>query len=440
MTYSEAIDYLYNSRPYGKIKYGLFRMEELMQRLGNPQNDYPVIHITGTNGKGSVAAMLQSVLSAHGFRTGLNISPHIVTFRERIQLNGSYISEDEVVDLIELLKPHLQAMDARGIEYAPSFFEVVTAMSFLYFKRREVDAAVIEVGLGGRYDASNILASPVVSVITSVGLDHTGILGDTEEKIAFEKAGIIKKGRPVVTGVTRPSLRKFLKEVAVENQSPIYMIDRDFAAAARKYSPADNVIDYWGGATIKDIHLSLNGVYQLPNAAITLKTLEVFFGEMRLPLDENILKEALSHVIWPGRFELFKPDSKTIILDGGHNPAGVKVLRDSIEAYYPGRKIDILYGSLDDKDFESNITLLEPVARKVVVTRVPNHRSVNPEKVYQTWKKHHHEDVIYIESPVLALEELKMTGTDPFLCCGSLYLISELRNLLIGGEVVAGRY
>ncbi|MGC9321618.1 MAG: bifunctional folylpolyglutamate synthase/dihydrofolate synthase, partial [Kosmotogaceae bacterium] len=181
-TYAEAVQYLYNSRPYGKIKYGLYRIRELLEHLGNPQESYPIVHITGTNGKGSVAAITRSILTSHGFKTGLNVSPHITSFRERIQVDGRYISEDDVCKTLRKLQPFLEKMDRKGEEYAPSFFEVVTAMSFLYFKEQKCDAVVLEVGLGGRFDASNVIDSSLVSVITSVGLDHTAILGDTEEK------------------------------------------------------------------------------------------------------------------------------------------------------------------------------------------------------------------------------------------------------------------
>jgi len=274
-TYAEAVQYLYNSRPYGKIKYGLYRIRELLERLGNPQESYPIVHITGTNGKGSVAAITRSILTSHGFKTGLNISPHITSFRERIQVDGRDICEDDVCKTLRKLEPFLEKMDRKGEEYAPSFFEVVTAMSFLHFREQKCDAVVLEVGLGGRFDASNVIDSSLVSVITSVGLDHTAILGDTEEKIAKEKSGIIKFNSPVVSGITRPAIRRIVSETAGRLNAPTFFYEKDFNAQGIDYAINNNTFDYRGDKTIRNLRFRLNGEHQIVNAAVAIKATEI---------------------------------------------------------------------------------------------------------------------------------------------------------------------
>ncbi|MDI9367771.1 MAG: folylpolyglutamate synthase/dihydrofolate synthase family protein [Thermotogota bacterium] len=437
-TYSEAIHYLYNSRPYGKIKYGLYRIRELLELLGNPQESYPIVHITGTNGKGSVAEITRSILTSHGFKTGLNISPHITTFRERIQVDGRDISEEDVCKTLRKLQPFLAKMDRKGEEYAPSFFEVVTAMSFLHFKEQKCDAVVLEVGLGGRFDASNVIASSLVSVITSVGLDHTAILGDSEEKIAREKSGIIKVNSPVVSGITRPAIRRIVSETAGRLDAPTFFYQRDFDAYGREYAINNNTFDYRGDKTIRNLRIRLNGEHQIANAAIAIKTAEIGLEKMGNEVDERCLREALVNVRWPGRFEVFSINSKTVVLDGAHNPEAAKVLRKTVERYFPKEKVTLLFGSLDDKDYESNIRTLSKITDRVVVCRVPNHRSVHPERVADTWRKYC-SFVDLVESHEAAFETALSTS-EKILVCGSLYLVSEIRNSLTGVKESAGRH
>ncbi|AKI96883.1 bifunctional folylpolyglutamate synthase/dihydrofolate synthase [Kosmotoga pacifica] len=433
MNYKKAIEYLYNSRPYGKIKYGLFRMEELMDKLGKPQNSYPIIHITGTNGKGSVAAMITSILIEMGFKVGLNISPHIISFKERFQINRNLIAEDEVVTLLEEIRPYLEKMDAKGEEFAPSFFEVITAMAFLYFKMKNVDIAVVEVGLGGRYDASNVIEKPLVSIITTVGLDHHKILGNTEEEISSEKAGIIKSGRPVVSGVTRPSIRRRIEDIARKNNSRVYFFWRDFQTYLVELKPGNNLFHYEGKCRYENLSLSLNGIHQLQNAGVAIKALEVVSDELGIKLKEDTLKRGLSNTTWPGRFEKLTYMGKDLILDGAHNPEGTRTFIESVRRYFGEKKIRLLFGALDDKDYKRSIQLLSTIADEVIVTRVSSHRSTSPENIYRVWKTYV-DNVKYIDKPKEALEELLKTSRNLVFCVGSLYLVSEIRQLILGGE------
>ncbi|OAA29764.1 folylpolyglutamate synthase [Kosmotoga arenicorallina S304] len=433
MDYKESVEYLYNSRPYGKIKYGLFRMKELMDRMGNPQDSYPVIHITGTNGKGSVAAMITSVLVQMGLKVGLNISPHIISFRERLQINRQLVPEHKVAELLEDIVPHLHEMDKKGEEFSPSFFEVVTAMAFHYFRQENVDVAVIEVGLGGRYDASNILKKPLVSVITTVGLDHRKILGNTEKEISREKAGIIKPGVPVVSGVTRPSIRRVIEGIARENDSESFFLWHHFDAKPIKMALGNNLFEYIGENYYGDLVMPLNGTHQYQNAAIAIKTLEIAVKGLKENLSVDVLRQGLSKTQWPGRFESLRAFGKQIVLDGAHNPDGIRTFVESVRSYFNNQRIRILFGVLDDKDYINNIRLLSEIVDEVIVTKVSSHRSNSPERVFREWKKYR-DNAIYIENPKDAFCELLNTEKPVVFCVGSLYLISEIRNVIFGGK------
>lgn len=434
MNYDEALDYLYNSRPYGKIKYGLDRIIELLNRLGNPQNNYPIIHITGTNGKGSVAAMLSHLFTEHGFNTGLNISPHIVDFRERIQINNKFVSKELVVDTLEQIIPVLREMDSRGAEYAPSYFEVVTAMGFSIFKSQKVDISIIEAGLGGRFDASNIVETPLISVITGVSLDHTRILGSSEEKIATEKSQIIKYRRPLVNGVTRPCIRKIIEEKCAETESSFWTFWKDFSISNTKMKLNKNEFTYHGDKDYNKLNLALNGEHQFKNAAIALKAFELSAKELGFLVSEEKMRRALKVVKWPGRFEVFNYSDRMIVLDGAHNPDGAIRFRSNLERYFGSKNIFLLYGGLDDKDHKTAARYISPAVENAVVTRVPNRRNVSPEKIYKEWKSVK-KDVAYIDDYKSALDYLIESSNkdDVIICTGSLYLVSALRYYISGG-------
>lgn len=438
--YQIALDYLYRTRPYGKIKYGLYRIEELLDRLGNPQEQYPTVHIAGTNGKGSVAVLLKAISQAHGLRTGLNISPHVVSFRERIQIDGEYISEEDVCDTLNDIIPHLEQMDSKGYEFAPSFFEVVTAMTFQYFFKQRIDLAIIEVGLGGRLDASNILKRPAATVITSVALDHMNILGKTEEEIAFEKSGIIKPLSPVVSGITRPAIRHKVQEKADELSAPVSFIDRDFGVSCRSLQLGSNLFDYWGDRKIVSLETALNGVHQVRNCGIAINAFGLAMSEIGRNAEEGPIRKALRCVRWPGRFEIFEQDSQIIILDGGHNPDAARNLRESLQMHFPGHDFDFVFGSLDDKDYASAIRLMAPIARNVYVSRIDNHRSKSPERVFDKWLEYTKNVRLFENSRQALTSAIANSNGDPLVCWGSLYLVSELRAILTGRYEYAGRH
>lgn len=429
MEYLDALERLYVERPHGKVKLGLYRIRELLERLGSPHKDYPVIHITGTNGKGSVSRIVQAILTESGKKVGLYTSPHLYTFRERISIDGEMITEEEVVDLFTEINPHAKRMDDKGEEFSPSFFEFVTAMAFLYFKEKRVDIAVVEVGLGGRYDATNVV-DPLVTSITTVDLDHTMTLGNTLRQIAYEKAGIIKENVPAVVGEEKRDPLEVIQKIAEEKNADVFLLNRDFRYSERALRLNENHFDYLGKNVLNDLVFSLNGKHQLRNASISLKIVE----EVENELEEVSVRRGLMNVKNPGRFEVFEKDGKTIVLDGAHNPAGVKALVESLKTYFPEEKMIGVIGILDDKDRESMMNLFKNVLRKVIVTKPRSERAKNMEELIEIAKKHIHE-VSFIEEPLEALERAFEEEEDVIVVAGSLYLIGEIEEYLVKGKL-----
>ena len=437
MKYEEIIEYLYTNRPYGKIKYGLFRIEDLMNRLGNPQKNYKIIHITGTNGKGSVSSFLQNMYKYSDYKTGLNISPHIVDFRERIQLNGEMISREDVVKIFSEIKPYINEMDKMGEEYAPSFFEVVTAMAYLYFAKKNIDIMISEVGLGGRFDATNVIKKPVATVITEISLDHTKTLGSTELDIAYEKTGILKENVTLISGVTRPVIKKRIIERAKEKNAEIYFYNKDYQFKNYNSSMNNNSIDYYGENIFKKIKFKMNGSFQAKNLSTAIKTFEVVEGKK---INEENMRKGINNTTWPGRFECIEYKNKRIILDGAHNLDGTISLVNSIKEYFPNKRFTLLYGSLSDKDFSNSIDILKNIAEKVIVTKVPSNRSKDPYEVFVQWRKRL-SNIEYYEDFKEAFDKILKEECKDLIFTGSLYLISELRNLITrGDEEIARRF
>ncbi|NOX71187.1 MAG: bifunctional folylpolyglutamate synthase/dihydrofolate synthase [Candidatus Micrarchaeota archaeon] len=338
--YGNTLNSLFNLRGSEDIL-GTERIEKALSELGNPQNDYKTIHIAGTNGKGSVAVMVSSVLQRAGFRVGLYTSPHLVDFRERIRVNGKKIGKKETVEIFQKVKKHESGM---------TFFEFATAMAFLYFKEKGVDYAVIEVGLGGRLDATNVIV-PEVSVITNISNDHEELLGDTIERIAYEKACIIKKGVPVVTGAKGSAL-EVIKDYAKKKKSRTFVADK----VPHRIDETDEyqIIDYGG----KKITLPLLGNFQLENASVALKTLEVL--NIEEVTDEAIIG-GMWNAKWPARMQVVARNPM-IILDGAHNLAGAKALADSVKDISGKRKIVALVGIKKGKDYRKILKEFERIS------------------------------------------------------------------------------
>ncbi|MBR1580120.1 MAG: bifunctional folylpolyglutamate synthase/dihydrofolate synthase [Selenomonadaceae bacterium] len=401
MNYHEAIDYLERLRVFG-IKAGLERISRLLARLDNPQSKYKTIHVTGTNGKGSVCAMLNQILSTAGFKVGMFTSPHLTSYCERFRLNGREIDEESFAAGVERIAHVIDAMLNDGDEH-PTQFEAMTAMAFDYFARENVDYAVIEVGLGGTLDSTNVI-TPVVSVITNVGMDHADKCGGTLENIARHKAGIIKRGVPVVTAAKGEPL-KIISAVATLLDAKLIM------------------------PPTVDVKTSLEGDYQRENVAVAVAAAECL-NEPRIT--RSIIESALEHVKWAGRFELFDVNGRTVVIDGAHNPDGATALRRSLDIKFGDRPRRFLFGVLGDKDFNGMINILFRPSDEVIVTRPQSDRAADPNAVAKLIERRQIRAEA-IDDVKAAFDKWINGGTNQtvLIAAGSLYMIGGVRQMLV---------
>lgn len=350
--YPEVKNYLYGLR-YKGAKYGIERMQRFAEVLGHPERNFPIIHVAGTNGKGSTCAMLESIYRQGGLKTGLFTSPHLVYQGERIQVNRQILSHDRILQYTNELKETADRLEIKDANDHPTFFEFMTAMSFLHFQRESVDIGIFETGLGGRLDSTNVV-NPEIAVITSISLDHVNILGDTIEKIAMEKGGIIKEKRPVVLGNLPREAEKTIREIANQRSAPVFSIQERFRNNAEDY-PQTN----------------LHGAYQRYNAASAVIVCELL--RERFPLTDHQVGEGLQKVKWPGRWEEHRIDSKTLILDSSHNLEGAEMLASNLKnlVHETGRKPIIIAGTLGEFRAEVLIPIVARYAREIIFLR-PN--------------------------------------------------------------------
>ena len=351
--YASVAEYLYSLKSIG-VRFGIDRMEHFVAELGHPERSFPVVHIAGTNGKGSVSAMIESILRAAGCHTGLYTSPHLVKLGERVQVDRALLTEAEIVAYTHELRPVAQRLGERGPDEHPTFFEFMTAMAFLQFQRRKVDVAVIETGMGGRLDATNVV-QPDVAVITSIGLDHLEFLGDNVAKIAREKAGIIKAGRPVVIGRLPAEAEQVIREVARERYAPVHSVREVFG---------ENLADY--------PQTNLEGDYQRWNAATATLAVRLL-ANPRLAGDEAAMARGLRQVTWPGRWQRTEIGGRPLILDASHNPEGAQVLENNLHKLVAatGRKPVIITGILGEFRARALLDVVCRYAKEVYL--VPPH-------------------------------------------------------------------
>lgn len=416
MNYEQAMEYIYSTSWMGS-KLGLERMEELMRRLGSPQDQIPCIHIAGTNGKGSTAAMLASVYTQAGYKTGLYTSPAISYFGERMQIDHRPISKESIARLTAHMKEA-----ASGMAEAPTEYELITALSYLYFADEGVDIAIIETGLGGLLDATNVLKQPAATVITAIGLDHTKELGDTIEAIAAQKAGIIRKNAPVVLYEQDEAVHRVIGSVADAAQAPLSVAssggftDIDYSIDRTRFADENGAV----------YEIGLLGAHQLKNAALVLKTVEVL--QIRFPVSEKALQEGLRTARWPGRFEVLNRDP-IVIVDGAHNPQAARALRMNLQTYFPGQKIRFIVGILADKGYNKMTEELLPLAAEWITVTPDSDRAL-PAEVLSEWLKSRGQHVRQANSMddalTLSLEEAASTE---ILCVfGTLTFIHEVRT------------
>ena len=420
MTYEEALNYIHGIS-WTFCKPGLERTRELCGRMNNPQDRLKFIHVAGTNGKGSFCSMLTSVLMASGLKVGTYTSPYILRFNERMQVDGEPISDGMLAEICEEIRPHADAMADR-----PTEFELITVIAFEFFRRMKVDVVVLECGMGGRLDSTNVIVNPLLSVITGISLDHTAFLGDTVEKIAAEKAGIIKSSSPVIYGGEDDSARAIIEAKAEEFGSPYYEVDYSCLNITKSDLSGTN-FDY---KSHTGMHISLLGSYQPRNASLVLSAIEVL-RSVGISIPEKSVKAGLSAAKWRARFEVVSKNP-LIIFDGAHNPEGVEAAVLSIKEYFHGKKIIAISGVLSDKDYEYIGGEIASVA-KMAYTITPS----NPRALLSTEYAKIYEKNGVSATPCESIDEALALAKDeamkentPIICLGSLYTYGDVISAL----------
>jgi len=436
-SYNQALDYLYSFVDYSlkhaselaKADFNLDRMFALMESLGNPQNQYPIIHVAGTKGKGSTSALCASALQAAGYTVGLYTSPHLEDYAERIQINGAPISHEQLVELVEEIKPHVAKIEKL------TTFEITTALAFLAFAKYGVNAAVFEVGLGGRLDATNIV-TPKVSVITSLSYDHTAVLGDTLTLIAGEKAGIIKQGVPVVSSPQKDEAFAVLERVAKLKNAELTLVGRDvkfelvesslegqtFALSVVEAHSVKSSFDYAQDVIFK---IPLLGSHQVENAATAYTALKV----SGIPISDEQIQKGFSLVKWSARFEVVRRDPP-VIFDSAHNQDSFEKLRETLDAYFPDKKVYLIFGASEDKNILAMFAALKPKIQKIIITRADHPRALDVERIQQLANQAgaESESVTPVKSALARALELSSKDGSIVLSAGSMFVTAEVMS------------
>lgn len=420
MTINEALAYIH-AVDWRRSVPGLTRIGGLLDRLGHPERTVKFVHVTGTNGKGSTCAMLASILRAAGYRTGLYTSPYIFRFNERMQIDGQPIPDEELCAITEDVRPLADGMDDH-----PSEFEIVTAIAFTWFARRRCDIVVCEVGMGGEFDATNVIPAPETAVLCNIGLDHTAYLGDTVEKIAATKSGIIKPGCDAVLYPCAPSVAEVVAARCRRCGVTLHRVDMD------ALSPAAHSLDGqdFDFGELTDLHLPLLGRMQLRNAATVLTVADVL-RRRGWAISEDAVRQGLAQVRWPVRFEVVRREP-LVVMDGGHNPQCMTALAENIRDYLPGRPLTVLTGVLRDKDYQHMYAPLLPYAARFITVTPDSPRALPAQELaayLAPLGKPATACTSIAEGAALALEGAAADGA--VLCCGSLYLMGDAKAALL---------
>ncbi|MGA1867572.1 MAG: bifunctional folylpolyglutamate synthase/dihydrofolate synthase [bacterium] len=433
MRYEECINFLYGLQPIG-IKFGLSNTITLLSALGSPHNKLRCIHVAGTNGKGSTCAMIASILKTAGFKTGLYTSPHLVDISERIQINGTPISRDELIECVTLIMNAIEEIQFK--DTYPTYFEVLTVCAFYYFASRNVDFAIFETGMGGRLDATNVIEKPLITIITNIELEHKAYLGDTIENIAFEKAGIIKLACPLICGEKKSQAYAVIKKKAAEHNAPLFWVPElyHYVIEARS-SEGYSITVQRKDRVLATIHLPLLGDYQIQNLLLILESVRVLNTFIQKKITEDHLRQGLLHTHWPGRMHIIQRNPY-IILDGAHNPPAAQELASSIPKVFSYNTLILIIGILNDKDIGGICTRVVPIADYLIITSPKFERRAAPEKV---------RDIIYEHCSFIphtricqnlldALREAQEIASpkDLILVTGSLYVVGEALEILHG--------
>jgi dihydrofolate synthase/folylpolyglutamate synthase len=427
-TYEEALEWIHARLRLG-IKPGLKRMEWMMAKLANPHCELKAVHIGGTNGKGSTVTFLRSILQAGGHTVGTFTSPYIEQFNERISINGKPITDEEILQIANVIKPLADELDGTELG-GPTEFEVITAMAFYYFaKVHSVDIVIFEVGLGGRFDSTNIIL-PILSIITNIGLDHVNILGHTYEEIAFEKAGIIKPGTPVFTGVKRPDALGVIEKQAEKMEAPLFKIKKEFSIENHKSLPKGEQFTLKSyNRTLENLEISMIGEHQTENASLAIMA-GLYLNERSLfKLNEQDIRTGLTKAYWPGRFEILS-ENPLVVVDGAHNDEGITALVHELNQRFGDRKIHIVFTALKDKSLEKMIGKLDEVADKITFVSFDYPRAAAADTLFEISRSLNKFACEDWQSTIR--EELSdLEDSSILVVTGSLYFISEAKPFLL---------
>ncbi|MCC5910940.1 MAG: bifunctional folylpolyglutamate synthase/dihydrofolate synthase [Clostridiaceae bacterium] len=426
MNYEQALEYIHGTYKFGS-KLGLENINYLLELLDNPHENLKVIHIAGTNGKGSTSSFIHGVLKSAGYKVGLYTSPYIEEFTERMQINGEKINKQTLGAITAIVKEKIQRMVEEGRNH-PTEFEVVTAIAFLYFSQEKVDFVVLEVGMGGGLDATNVVKNPLLSVITPIDYDHTDYLGDTLEKIAFEKAGIIKENNFVVAYPQNHEALKVVEDVTSERNSSLTIANFDTVEVHQRsiYEQQFSVEIF--GEKYNDVKIQLTGQHQIYNCCLALTALEILKKHRNIEISKEAIYDGLYSTKWIGRLEVLSKDPITII-DGAHNLQSAAALKNSIETLLNGRKITFVVAMLKDKDVKGVLQNLIPIMDKVIVTTPNNPRAMDPDELAKELVEFGKDIAICKDVPSAVERAYELTPSDGvILFAGSLYMIGEARS------------
>ncbi|WP_244835294.1 folylpolyglutamate synthase/dihydrofolate synthase family protein [Clostridium sp. BJN0001] len=431
MNYEEAMSYLNSFHRFGS-KADLKRTEHILEMLKSPHKKVKFIHVAGTNGKGSITSIIAEILKEYGYKTGMYTSPYLNEFEERIQINGVNIKKDDLAFIMDKVKKAIDTSISEGYSY-PSQFEVTTIVMFLYFYIKKVDYAVIEVGLGGRLDSTNVLTS-LVSVICAIGYDHMAILGDTLDKIAYEKAGIIKNDSITVVYPQDSEITDVIEKRAYEKNSKIKILspnDVEFLGICFDKDKIYQKVKIKTEFNDYEMKFSLIGKYQVLNLLTAVNSVELFFKKEDIKINKKIIENAASNVKWKGRLELLNRKPK-ILIDGAHNIQGVSSLKESIEFYFKYKKLFLIIGILDDKEVDKMIETICPMAFRVYTLSPISDRASDSETLAKKIVKYNKNTVAFNDYKAAFIDALnKADDDDMILICGSLYMIGDMREIIV---------
>ncbi|MBW6410041.1 bifunctional folylpolyglutamate synthase/dihydrofolate synthase [Clostridium weizhouense] len=429
MNYNEAMNYLSSVGRFGS-NYGLKRTYRLLEILGEPQKKLKLVHIAGTNGKGSTTAMITNMLMGLGYRVGMYTSPYLEEFEERIQINGVNIKKDSLAKLMSVVKEAVDQVIEEGYEH-PTEFEILTSLMYLYYYEEKVDYAVIEVGLGGELDSTNVII-PVVSVITSISMDHMNILGNSLGEIATQKAGIIKENIPVIVYPQKEEAKNAILNKAKQLNSKVYEVFKDSGRFIRMISEEKvyQEVEVTGLRNKYKVKLPLIGEHQILNLSVALTTIEVLCEREKINLDKILIEKSIENVIWKGRLEVLRTNP-LLLIDGAHNIDGIKMLRKNIEKYFKYNKLYLLLGVLADKQVEEMIKEITPLAYKVYALTPHSERAELSEELKKEILKYNKNTIAledYEEAYKSVLNEA--SNDDMILISGSLYMVGDMRKII----------